>query len=514
MKKIYKCAGVCLTAVLTASMVFAGCGSEETSVSRENDAVAVDTRQVEKGTLTLTNQFVGTVMPESSVYIIPMAQGTVTKTYFEVGDKVEAGDILFEIDDTAAQLQLKQAKLTYENTKSQVDGSLESAEDQVDTAITQLEAQRTGALAQLQGAQTQYFTLKDSVDQGEAALEMMKKQLAELDTMSSDEVIALAAKYLQSAVSSGSSVDLGSLLEGKIDLDDIINGSVPEETKDALAEELRPILKEMLTEQIAAAESSLKQARMGLNTAETTMNAALESFEIIEQTLYDTVHTDLTDSKAQAGNSLSLAKLAVEGAELSLSYYDVEAPISGTIISKTVSENAIATSTQPAYIIEGGDTMTVTFQVSERVRNTLEKGAELLVERGGTVYNGTITEIGNAVNSQTGLFQIKGTIQATSSELPTGVSVKLTVETYKAENAVIIPYDAVYFENSGAYVYVVKDGAAVKTPVTTGIFDEDSIEITDGLYLEDVLITSWSPRLMDGTKVAAAESLSKEEGGK
>ena len=39
----------------------------------------------------LQNSFVGTVSPQEMVYVIPFASGTVTDTYFEVGDQVNAG---------------------------------------------------------------------------------------------------------------------------------------------------------------------------------------------------------------------------------------------------------------------------------------------------------------------------------------------------------------------------------------------------------------------------------------
>ena len=149
--------------VLSIGMICTGCSKDEKINTTENTSVAVDVMSVQKGTLTLSNQFVGTVAPQEAVYIIPMAQGKVTDTYFEVGDIVNAGDVLFEIDDVAAQLQLKQARLTYSNTKAQVDSSWDNAVSQKESAVEQLEMQKTAALAQLQGAQTQYFTLKDSI---------------------------------------------------------------------------------------------------------------------------------------------------------------------------------------------------------------------------------------------------------------------------------------------------------------------------------------------------------------
>lgn len=500
-----------MASVLSISMLFTGCGNQSSTDKAEENRVVVDVMTAQNGTLTLSNQFVGMVAPEESVYIIPMAQGTVTNTYFEVGDTVKAGDVLFEIDNTAAKLQLEQAELTYRNTQSQLDSSWDSANTQKDSAISQLEAQRTASLAQLQAAQIQYFTLKDSVEAGEGALNAMKSQHDSIDTMTADEVLKLAKSMLETMASGSSSagnINLGDILGNgnNLDWESILNGTISEEDKDKLANELRPTLKTMLANQISETETGMKQAKMSLNTAETSMNAALEAFEIIENSLYDTVNTNLGSTKEQLDNSLKLAGLGVKSAKLALSYYDVTTPISGTVISKSVTVNGIAAGSQPAYIIANDDTMTVTFSVSESVKNTLAVGRELSVERNGVLYKGVITEVGNAVNQQTGLFQVKGTVYADGEELPSGVSVKLSVETYKAENTIIIPYDAVYYESNGAYVYVMEDGVAVKTMVTTGIFDEENVEITSGIKLGDTVITSWSPRLLDGVSVVAAPS--------
>ena len=169
-----------------------------------------------------------------------------------------------------------------------------------------------------------------------------------------------------------------------------------------------------------------------------------------------------------------------------------------------VEVNGIAGSSNPAYTIANENMMTVTFQVSEAVKNTLTMGQEVTVERGNASYTGNITEIGVAVNQQTGLFQIKAAVNADGSALPSGVSVKLTTDTYHTnDSAVLIPYDAVYYDNTGSYVYLSVDGKAVKTYVTTDLFDDTQISVIEGVQPGDTVITSWSPKLMNGVEVTA-----------
>ena len=433
-----------LSLILGVGLLLSGCGStaqEQTAVS----AVLVDVQEAEAGNLTLTNQFVGMISPQESVYIIPMAQGKVTETFFEVGDEVKEGDVLFKIDDTMAKIQLQQAKLGYDSTKQQADSALttqqQASDLQLDASLAGLEAQYVAAQAQWKQASDAYDDVCDQYDKTKKALKAAQEAGADEATIS----------------------------------------------------------------ELKAAKSKLADAK---EQAELAYNTVCASYEAAEKALNTArASKDLTkgevleDTKKQLNTGLELAQVGVSSAELALSYYQVTTPISGKVIDKSVSVNGMATSASPAYIIAAEDTMTVTFQVSEAVRNTLSVDQKISVERNGVEYEGVITEIANAVGMSTGLFQIKALVKADGTQLPSGVSVKITSETYKAENDIIIPYGAVYYENEGAYVYVAKDGVAVKTYVTAGIFDDENIQIIDGVEAGDQIITSWSPRLVNGVEV-------------
>lgn len=429
---------------LSAGLLLAGCGNtvqEQETLS----AVLVDAQAAGRGTLVLSNQFMGTVSPEESVYVIPLAQGTVTETFFDVGDEVQAGDVLFKIDDSGAKLQLQQARLTYTNAQQQADSALTT---QQQSANLQLDANIKTAEAQYMAAQVAWKNTKDSLDDLEKQVDKARKTYNDAKKAGADE---------------------------------------------ATLAELKKVLKSL--------ESSYSQLEIQYNQVEAQYEAATVGFESAKEARDLTQGAALNDTKEQLNTSLQLAKVAVDSAELALSYYSVTTPISGKVISKNVTVNGMATASSPAYIIAGENTMLVTFQVSESIMNTLEKGQKITVERNGAEFDGVITEVGNAVNAQTGLFQIKAAVQADGQELPSGVSVKITSDTYTADNEIIIPYDAVYYETDGSYVYVVRDGLAVKTYVTTGIFDESSLEIVDGISEGDLVITTWSPRLIDGVEV-------------
>ena len=54
------------------------------------------------------------------VYVVPLVSGTVTQVNYSVGDTVKEGDVLFKVDDEAAQLQMDNAKATYSQAQAGV----------------------------------------------------------------------------------------------------------------------------------------------------------------------------------------------------------------------------------------------------------------------------------------------------------------------------------------------------------------------------------------------------------
>ena len=144
------------------SLLLGGCGSNGAQDSVETSAVVVDMKQAQTGKLTLQNSFVGTVSPQEMVYVIPFASGTVTDTYFEVGDQVNAGDVLFKIDDSAAKLQLEQAQLSAANVRQQADSALTT---QQESANIQMDSSRVQAQSGYDQAQIAYVQAKNAYDQ-------------------------------------------------------------------------------------------------------------------------------------------------------------------------------------------------------------------------------------------------------------------------------------------------------------------------------------------------------------
>jgi len=79
---------------------------------------------------------------------------------------------------------------------------------------------------------------------------------------------------------------------------------------------------------------------------------------------------------------------------------------------------------------------------------------------------------------------------------------RLRVLLETAEEAVVVPLEAVVTTPGGKAVYVVEDGKAVRRRVQTGIEDGNRIQIVAGVRPGDQVIVAGNENLRDGAAVS------------
>lgn len=250
---------------------------------------------------------------------------------------------------------------------------------------------------------------------------------------------------------------------------------------------------------------ALSSYKISVDTAALNLQDAAKALERT-QALYESGSVSLQVYE-QAKSGYDMAQFQYNNAkttyDLQVKYTNVTAPISGVIESRGVDVHDMANPQVPVCVISSKDKMMVSFQVSERVMQALTPGDPLKIDKSGTTYQGTITEVSSMVNAQTGLFPIKAVVEGGSS-LVTGSTVKLHVTTDKAENVLLIPVDAVYYNNGEPFVYLFNDGTVEKASIETGLYDSVSMEIVSGVNAENQIITSWTSELQEGATVIKA----------
>ena len=508
--------------IMTLSMSTVACGKKEEKT--EISKVAVEVENPTTGELTNDTTYIGTIEPQQQVYVTPKVSGTVTAAYFEVGDTVKEGDVLFKIDDEAAQLQMKSAEASYSQAEAgvtaatsgsrdlqnyqteeqirQLKEKLSDADDSIDDMeddLDKLRDQKKTATSQVSSTQTTVDQLTESLGvQNEA----MQAAQAEVDA---------AQKALEKAAGETEAAGEG---ENGAETPPAPDTSAQQKALELAQANLNAAKSkvEATTSQLAIAKQGLSTAQAALNSIEsgkTQLKSGIEQLKDGKDTIQDNLNTaeqtySITQNEvypetdATYAAQLQAASVGVDSAKMQLDFYTVKAPISGVVEAANVKKEDMAAAGNPAYIISNKDSMTVTFNVTEKAKNTMNVGDHVTVERNGETFDGTITEIGTMAGQQTKLFQVKATIPGAGDKLPNGVSVKVSATTEKEEGSTLVPFDALYFSGGDAYVYCVVDNKLVRTSVTVGLMDDDHAIIEDGLDADSLVVSNWSSKLRNG----------------
>ena len=543
--------------------LLSGCGGAGEAESMEEDVMSelipVRVQKPEAGTLVLKDDFMGTVSPEESVYVIPMVTAEVLSTNVSLGEEVEAGTELCKLDSEAAQLQLASAKAQYHSAAAGVNSAeigYEAAEAQYESTVAQLDAQMGGQ------KNLQMYQLQIQVDAVHSGIDDIYEQMADLEENKEDakeqkddlkKAVGSAERYMKQAngIVAAAQMNLKEKQDEvtklePVDYDkyeEVLGTFASEEEYNYALKQAKEALSaaqsdydkataaasqassaysqaEMAYEQAKAGIDSIEDGREQLDNALADAYKSLEQTEAIKNITEEQVYSDTQkvvdankkaaavglESAAAGINSAQVgmegAQVAIDSAEYQLDMYTLKAPISGVIEAVNVKEHDFASPNTPAYIISNKEAMTVTFYVSEGVRNTFSVGQKVSVDRNGKVFEGVITEIGSMVDQNTGLFMIKVSVGKPDESMLTGCSVKVSADTYKQSNVLLIPYDAVYYDNGMPYVYVAVNGVAERRDIETGLFDEQTMTVVSGLTTQDQLITSWSANLREGAEVS------------
>ena len=249
------------------------------------------------------------------------------------------------------------------------------------------------------------------------------------------------------------------------------------------------------TKQVESAKNSMDSAKISYDQAQSTLNRM--------QLLY--AGGDISDQEYEEyQNQVKSARLQYESAKLNyenqVEYSTVTAPIAGKVESCDVEVFDNVNVSAQLCVISGEGEQRVSFSVTERVAKNLSVGDEIRIEKDGAEYRGFITEVSGMVDAATGMFKVKASMDQ-ADEVPTGSTVKIYVVSEEVHDAMTVPVDAVYFDGGVGNVYVYEDGTVHKKEVEVGIFDSELAEIKAGLTENDLVISTWSSELYEGSTV-------------
>lgn len=239
-------------------------------------------------------------------------------------------------------------------------------------------------------------------------------------------------------------------------------------------------------------------------------------FEIGAASQLEVDQAELNYSNAVAGRNSALSQLesGIQSAKSGLDQLDtalenvdpdgnVIAPMAGTLVTMNAEENAFISNSMPLAVIDGPDQMKVTVSVSEALVPKLSIGseAEVTVSAAGETFMAVIRSVEQMANVQTRLYTVTLTVPPEVGGLLSGMFADVTFFTDVSQNAVVVPTESILTSGGSQYVFVVEDGTARYTAVTTGLTGSGVTEVISGLTAGAQLVTVGQAYLHDGDAV-------------
>lgn len=267
-------------------------------------------------------------------------------------------------------------------------------------------------------------------------------------------------------------------------------------------ERLKPLVKAD-----AASQQDLDAAVAALNANEANVKSAQANVE--QTTLSTRTQISSMEGKVEA------LKGALNSAQLNVEYATIRAPISGRIGDTLVPVGGLVTpsSTQPLTTIVPLDPMWVRFKVTESEylkwvgRGHRTPGGDppltlVLADGSEFPYKGHIQDALNQVDSKTGTLEVQASFPNPNHTLLPGQFGRVSVETDRRKDALVVPQKAVQQLQNIQTVYTISpDNKVLVRAVTTGDPVGELWVIEKGLKPGDRVIVDGQLKVRPGAPV-------------
>ena len=259
--------------------------------------------------------------------------------------------------------------------------------------------------------------------------------------------------------------------------------------------------------QLEAANASVQAASQQAATAQDAVNRMTPLYESGDISVQS--YNQTANSAKAAASQVDAAKAQAASAKLNyesqVEFATVTAPAAGVVQNQNMTLHGMVSQSSQLCVITGTGAKLVKFNVTEEVLQNLTLGQTVTVEKNGSSYSGTVTKLTKLVDPQSGLFPVEATLSGADA-LSDGSSTKLSLVAAKADHTLLVPVDAVYYSGGNPYVYTYENGVVKRVFITTGISDDQNVEVTDGLDGTEQIVNSWTDDIYDGAEVRIADA--------
>ena len=437
---------------------------------RSTTRVAGQTSVARRGTITLSGIGTGTLQPANEVQLGfgGNTSGKLVTLNVKVSDQVKAGQLLAEIDNSAAKINYEQAQQSLVGLTSPA--AIATAEQDIAAAKATLYLDTNNLIYLI--SPDQYYW-QQQVAKAQQTLDDAKAAGGANPTADQQKAITTAQSRLNY-------------------YQDSLTGSHRRWLKTYVPVHFTSIVrtKNVVTKQVnTPTDAEIAAAQAAMVVAQSSVQEA--------QWYLDALNGKDVPVTATGANlaALETAKLNVQSAKATLDATQIYAPVDGTIMSISAK---LGDNISSSAIIVMGDLSKLYVQTYMdesdyqmfQVGNSAQVVFNALPDQ---AFTGKVIEVDPALSTSSGTAVVSGLVQLepTKVKLLMGMSASVTVIAGEAQNAVLIPLTALHQKAPGSYsVMVLRNGKFASTDVKVGLKDLVNAQITSGLEPGDVVSTS------------------------
>ena len=247
-------------------------------------------------------------------------------------------------------------------------------------------------------------------------------------------------------------------------------------------------------------DAGLSQSGLNVEKAQRDYNRAVNLYK-------DSVYTleQLQNSKT----ALDVAKRGKDAVAFNERYSRIYAAADGFVAQKIANEGEVAAPGAPVLLINeanGNSNYELKVGVTDKEWAAVELGQKAVVTLDGypgQQFKAFVFRKSHASDRSVGSFQIELKLSLDKISPAVGMFGKAIIQTKKAENLVVVPYDAlVEIDGDKAFVYMPAGTTGVKRrPVSISGFDNHEAYISSGLEGTDTIVVSNSAFLNEQSVV-------------
>jgi len=310
----------------------------------------------------------------------------------------------------------------------------------------------------------------------------------------------------------------GQLMAAQASYDLQAKGTAPEEMKKAEDDVAQSKAQYMF--QISVVEQRRKLFQQGaiagrdLDTAVAQLAQAKATYDNAVHHLAALRNVGNRATVQQAQGNLTSARGKYDASAAQVSYSRIRSPISGVVTDRPLFPGETAVTGTPMITVMDTSALLAKVHLAQVVAQRLHLGDPATVAIPGvdTPVPAKVTLISPALDPGSTTVEVWLRVENKNGAFKGGTPVRCSIEGRVVPQAIKISVKAVLTAEDGTKSVMVmqSDGTAKKVPVKLGITDGDDVQVTDGITVNQAVITDGAYGLSDGTKVKVGADDEKE----